>query len=101
MVQNSQDNGRMIGKMEKEWKLGLTERLSKGITCLEKRMDLESYNLQILRAMRDSSKTMKLKELENMYGQIKGSILENGNRVKCMVMEKLFGKMEELTKDSI
>ena len=91
----------MTNKTEKAWKYGQMEPSMKGITYQVKRMDMENCSLQILHFMRGNSKTMKSKEQGNMYGQIKGSTQENGHRVKCMVMERLFGKMEEVMKDSI
>ena len=52
---NTEDNGRMIYRMDKEWKLGLMEPFMKAITVGARNMGLDSSNGMMVVNIRENS----------------------------------------------
>ena len=65
---------------------------SMGEELLFGRMDLN---------IRDSFRTIILKEMVNINGLMEDLIMENGRTIKCMAKDSFYGQMEENTKGNI
>ena len=89
-------NGRMINKMVKGMRNGLTVLNMKGILRRENVMGKENSNLSMVQSMRVILKRMIYMDMVNIYGRMAKFIKDNGIITKCMGRESVFGLMENL-----
>ena len=98
MVLLIMENGRMINNMEREQKLGLTGQGMKDVILKEKNMEKEHFVSQMGVSILVIFNIMKYQEKASMCGLMVNRLMDNGRKIKCMVMGFSLGKMAKGTK---
>jgi len=91
----------MICRKVKGVKRDLTILFMRGNFMRVLRMVMEHINFLMAHHIKDTSKIIYLTEMVHLNGQTENIMKEAGNKIKCMGMVLLHGRMGEHIKDNL